>query len=93
MELDDDSSKPYTCIGTHRGLYMYSRCPFGIHSAAPIFQLKMETLLKTVPKTVVFQDDILVTGKSQHEHLENLNKSSISCHKLGYAKGVRSVPL
>ena len=34
----------------------------------------METLLKTVPKTVVFQDDIIVTGKSQHEHLENLNE-------------------
>ena len=73
MELDDDS-KPYTCITTHRGLYMYNRCPFVIRSAAPIFQCKMETLLKTVPKTVVFQDDILVTGKSQSEHLENLNK-------------------
>jgi len=53
---------------------MYNRCPFGIHSAAPILQRKRETLLKTAPKTVVFQDDILVTGKSQHEHLENLNK-------------------
>ena len=51
---------------------MYNRCPFGIHSAAPIFQRKMETLLITVPKTVVFLDEILVTGKSQHEHLENL---------------------
>ena len=73
MELDDDS-KPCPCINTHRGLHMYNRCPFGIHSAAPIFQRKMETLLKTVPKTVVFQDDILVTGKSQQEHLENPNK-------------------
>ena len=34
----------------------------------------METLLKTAPKTVVFLDDIQVTGKSQHEHLENLNE-------------------
>ena len=53
---------------------MYNRCPFGIRSAAPIFQRKMETSLKTVPKTVVFQDDIIVTGKSQHEHLENQNE-------------------
>ena len=73
MELDDDS-KPYTCINIHRGRYMYNRCPFGIRSAAPIFQRKMETLLKTVPKKVVFQDDILVTGKSQHEHLKNRNE-------------------
>ena len=29
MELYDDS-KPYTCIDTHRGLYMYNRCPLGI---------------------------------------------------------------
>ena len=34
----------------------------------------METLLKNVPSTVVFQDDTLVTGKSQHEHLEKLNE-------------------
>ena len=56
MELDDDS-KPYPCINTHRGLYMYNRCPFAIHSAAPIFQRKMETLLKTVPNIVVFQEE------------------------------------
>ena len=42
MELDDDS-KTYTWINTHRGLYMYNRCPFSIHSAAPTFQHKMET--------------------------------------------------
>ena len=53
MELDDDSN-PYTCINTHQGLYMENRYPFGIRSAAPIFQRKMETFLKTVPKTVVF---------------------------------------
>ena len=42
MELDDDS-KPSTCIITHRGLYMYNRCPFGIRSAAAIFHRKIET--------------------------------------------------
>ena len=73
MELDDDP-KLYTYINTHRDLSMCNRFPFGIRSAAPISQCKMEILLKTVRKTVVFQDNILVTGKSQHEHLENGNE-------------------
>ena len=48
---------------------MYNRCPFGVRSAAPVFQRYMENLLKSIPHTVVFQDDVLITGKSDREHL------------------------
>ena len=56
MELADDS-KPYACINTHQGLCMYNRCPFGIHSAAPIFQHKMEDMIENCTK------DIRISGQ------------------------------
>lgn len=71
LELDTDS-KQYVVVNTHRGLYKYHRLPYGISSAPGIFQRTMENLLKGVPNTVVYIDDILVTGRTEEEHLRNL---------------------
>ena len=71
VELDDES-KPYTVINTHRGLFKYNRLPFGISSAPGIFQRTMESVLSRIPHVIVYLDDILITGKSETEHLKNL---------------------
>ncbi|KAJ8333797.1 hypothetical protein SKAU_G00411160 [Synaphobranchus kaupii] len=71
--LLDDDSKKYTTINTHRGLFVYNRLPFGISSAPSIFQRIMENLMKDLP-VVVFLDDLLVTGCTEKEHLDNLQK-------------------
>uniref|UniRef100_UPI00398EDE67 proto-oncogene tyrosine-protein kinase ROS-like n=1 Tax=Pristiophorus japonicus TaxID=55135 RepID=UPI00398EDE67 len=49
-------------------------CPFGIHLAAAIFHGNMESRLKSVACTVVLQDDILITGHNNIEHLHNLEE-------------------
>lgn len=72
LTLDDDS-KQYTVINTHRGLFRYNRLPFGIASAPGIFQRTMESLLSGIPKVMVYLDDILVSGTSEENHLENLH--------------------
>uniref|UniRef100_UPI00398EF7F7 cadherin-16 n=1 Tax=Pristiophorus japonicus TaxID=55135 RepID=UPI00398EF7F7 len=59
---------------THKGLFEYNRCPFGIRSAAAIFQRNMESLLKSIPRTVVFQVDILIVGRDTEGHLHNLEE-------------------
>ena len=69
-----DESKPYTTINTHRGLYSYNRLPFGISAAPAIFQRTLETLLQGIPNVCVYLDDILVTGKTTKEHLDNLKE-------------------
>ena len=44
--LDQESHK-YVTIATHKGLYQYTRVPFGIHvaSAPALFQHNMDTIL------------------------------------------------
>lgn len=73
MELDEESKK-YCVINTHRGLFRYNRLPYGIKSAPGIFQREMYNLLRDVPHTVVYLDDILVTGATETEHKANLTK-------------------
>ena len=48
--------------------------PYGIKPAKSIFQRLIENRLKNIPKTIVRIDDILVTGETDEEHLENLRK-------------------
>ena len=56
--LDDDSRK-YTTINTHRGLYQYTRLPFGISSSPAIFQRTMDSVLQGILHVICYLDDIL----------------------------------
>nr|XP_061834657.1 uncharacterized protein K02A2.6-like [Nerophis lumbriciformis] len=73
LRLDEDSKK-FTTINTHRGLYQYTRLPYGVSSAPGIFQRTMDGLLQGLPQVVVRVDDILVTGKDDASHLKNLGE-------------------
>ena len=72
MQLDEQS-KQYVTINTHRGLYTYKRLPFGINSGPVIFQRVMDNLIKNIPHTQVYLDEVLVTGLTEAEHLRNLD--------------------
>lgn len=69
--LLDDESKQLLTINTHRGLFVYNRLPFGVSSAPSIFQRIMENIMKDLD-VVVYLDDLLVTGRTEHEHLLRL---------------------
>ena len=51
---------------------MYTRLPFGVASAPAVFQRIMENLLQGLKHVCVYLDDILVTGSSERDHLDNL---------------------
>ena len=83
IELDDDAKK-YLVINTHKGLYRFNRLPYGIASAPAIFQQSIEQVLPKLPKVVCYMDDILITGRTDKEHLQNLTSvfESIRQHGL-----------
>eukprot|EP00762_Andalucia_godoyi_P006147 ANDGO_01708.mRNA.1 Retrovirus-related Pol polyprotein from transposon 412 len=73
MPLDDESMK-YTAFSTEKGLFEYTRVPFGLRNAPPYFQRVMnETLAGLVENTCeVFVDDICVGAKDVTELVERL---------------------
>ena len=72
MELDEQS-RANTTISTSYELFKYTRLPFGINSAAAIFQSIIGDLVKDIPYTCTYLDDMLVTGRSDEEHLQTLS--------------------
>ena len=52
----------------------YNSLPYGVASAPGIFQRTMEGLLQGIPSTGVLLDNILITGPSTEEHLDNIEK-------------------
>ena len=47
--------------------------PFGVQSAAAIFQRTIESVVRGVPHMVVRADGILVSGVDDEEHIFNVN--------------------
>lgn len=75
LHLDEHSQELLT-INTHRGLYRYTRLPFGVSSAPAIFQAVMEHILQGLKRVICRVDDILVNEKSVPEHLQLLDEVS-----------------
>ena len=71
MMLDEESSKLVT-INTHKGLFQYARLPFGVASAPAVFQHTMDAILQDIPQVICYLDDIPISGKSDAEHMANL---------------------
>ena len=82
IELDEDSKK-FLVVNTHKGLYRVNRLPYGVASAPAIFQQTMDQLLPKLPGIVCFIDDILITGRTEKEHLSNLEAVLETLHKHG----------
>ena len=72
IPLDEDSRK-FTTINTNKGLFQYTRLPFGISSAPSIFQRVMDGVLSGLQGVASYINDIAVTGKTEQEHLQNLD--------------------
>ena len=73
IELDEES-KQFVVVNTHKGLFRYNRLPFRVSAAPAIFQRVMESLLQGMTGVVAYLDDILVTGKTEEEHLTRLEE-------------------
>ena len=70
----DEKSRDLVVVNTHKGLFRYTRLPFGIALAPGVFQRVIESLLQHIPGVIVYIHDILVTGPTDEEHLVSLEE-------------------
>ena len=70
----DENSRELVTINAHKGLFQYTRLPFGVSAAPAVFQRCMENLFQGCKGMSVYLDDLLVAGSTVKEHLENLDK-------------------
>ena len=59
-------------LSTHRGVLLQTRLPFGISSAPGYFQEIMDQLTSDLQGVAVYMDDILISGTTASEHIQNL---------------------
>ncbi|KAL7856631.1 hypothetical protein SRHO_G00155300 [Serrasalmus rhombeus] len=69
----DESSRELLTIITHKGLYRCHRLPYGVTSAPSLFQRAMDQILNGLAEVQCYLDDVLITGKTEEEHLRNLD--------------------
>ena len=75
IELGPESQRRLA-LSTHRGVFLQTRLPFGISSATGYFQDVMNQLTTSsdLPGVAVYLDDILISGKTAEDHLNNLRR-------------------
>ena len=73
LELDEESQK-FLTINTSKGLKHFTRLPYGVKPASGIFQRVIENALTNISNTAVKIDDILISGRDDSEHLQNIEK-------------------
>ena len=76
IELSEEA-KPKTAFvpgGPHGSKYQFNRCPFGLSQAPAYFQRLVHEVLRGLPFTFGYLDDILIFSSGVEAHLEHLQK-------------------
>jgi hypothetical protein len=71
VEVEEESRKLLT-INTHRGLFQYNRCPFGVKIAPGSFQQTINAMIAGLEGVAAYMDDLIIAGKIVIEHDERL---------------------
>ena len=61
-----------TAITTPFGLFEFLRMPFGLQNAAQTFQRFIDQVLRGLPFSYAYIDDVLVASSSTEEHIQHL---------------------
>ena len=69
MEGSDTMCRLLFCLIIQSLIYM----PFGLKSAAQIFQRLMDSFLQDIGSAFVYLNDILIASSSDKEHIDDLN--------------------
>ncbi len=82
MAMDENSQELLT-ISTHKGLYRPTRMLYGVNSAPAIWQRAMEQVIRGLSNVQVILDDMIVSGNSKENFLNNLESLFSRLHEHG----------
>ena len=71
VKLDSEASD-LTTFQTCFGRYRWKRLPFGLSASSEILQKKLSQALEDLPGVIFMADDIVIFGKDDKEHEQNL---------------------
>ncbi len=71
--VDEETSQLLTIV-THKGLLKYTKIPEGVSPAPADVQKKMDECLRGIDYVIAYLDNVYVTGKTDEEHIKNLEK-------------------
>ena len=72
IPVSEDSRELLT-INTHKGLFQYTRLPFGVKTAPAIFQQMMDTMLTGISGAAAYLDDIIIMGTDAKDLIKKLD--------------------
>ena len=70
----EPSDIPKTAVITPFGLFEFVRMPFGLRNAAQTFQRFMDQVLRGLPFSYAYLDDILIASQDAEEHHSHLRQ-------------------
>ncbi len=68
------SDRSLTTMNTHKGLYQWTRLPYGVSSSSAIFQSIMDRVLVGLKGVVCRVDDILITAPTDELHMSRVRE-------------------
>ena len=80
VELHPDSRKLITMV-LDIGKFQWTRLPMGSIIAQDVFQRKLDAIFLSVPGVTGIANDMIIYGKTNHEHDENLLNFLEVCRK------------
>ena len=82
IKLDEESSK-LTTFNSPIGRFRFKRLPFGLNVSQDAFQQCMDQILSQCPGTIGITDDVIVHGKDDKDHDQNLHHLMKVAQKCG----------
>jgi hypothetical protein len=80
--LDEESSY-LTTFNSPLGRYRFNRMPFGLKMSQDVFQTKIDQTFEGCPSVVGIADDIVVLGKPDEDHDNNMYGMMQRCKETG----------
>ena len=89
IEVTKETGK-ILAVSTHKGIYTdINRLSFGVKPAGAIFEGILEKVLLGTKGVVSFSDDIIITGKNDEEHIQNLSEVLSRLQEEGFKVDLR----